>query len=250
MERLELLGQRLAKDLDREGIRPPGDQCVAPGRLEEFLSGTLDEEGRAYIEGHLGDCLICLNDLVVLRDCLHGVAAPEEVSSRLAARLGELMRQRKPSHPRASLVEMALRPFTLRIPAGWAVAMTAASILVTFLILPTFQRQMVPPGWERPSVSPPRPMTGLSQPSERGTPRTIAGVVIQVRKVTVGPTEAHVVTLRDSAGVQYSIFVWGPLPTQEGDSVQVEGVFQEIRDASGAVTYKGVATVFRPATPR
>jgi hypothetical protein len=249
VERLERLAQQLAEDLDRKAELSTEDECVTPELLEQFLSGSIGAEARARVEAHLDRCLICLNRLVAFRDCFNGLTASAKASSRLAARLGGLIEPQTRPQFWSLVVETIRRLIALRIPAGWVVAATTAAILGTWMITSIYQRELPSPTSILPSVSGPRPMTPLSQRTDQGTRRTVSGVVMEVRDATFDGIEAHIVRLRDWAGVEYSMFVWGPVTVRERDSVQAEGVFQETTEVGGPVIHKGVAIMLKPIGP-
>ena len=264
MDRLERLTQRLVEELDQQEAGLVGADCLTPALLEEFVSGTLDEETRTRVDSHLDTCLPCLDRLVAFRDSLHGLAAPGAASPRLRAKLGELIDSG--TRPFWIRVAESIRAFLgARIPIAVAVPVAATAVLVTWVVTSSIDH-----GTPRPSEQVRPPLTPLGQqtgkedlpealripsgapvtiPRRHGTGEaergTVTGIVIQVRDTKFEGMEAHFVTVRDEAGAEYTFFGWGPPTVREGNSVQVDGTFQKVSKGEGPSTYRGVAITVR-----
>ena len=81
----------------------------------------------------------------------------------------------------------------------------------------------------------------------RQAPRTVSGVVNSIRDATSNGVEAHIVSLKDTAGASYILFAWGRPTVGPGDSVEIDGIFTSGTQSAGLPVYQGVATQLRRA---
>lgn len=240
MDRLDRLTQRLLEDLDREADLP-SSQCLGLALLGEFATGALEPPARGRVEAHLNACLTCLDRFVELRDHLHGIAAPGRVSPMLARNLDTLLGREPAKGFWTRLVEGLRRALVFRVPA-WAVAGMAVLMLITWAAAHKFQRSGAAVEWP---VDFSRP--GQLTPMHRQVPRTVSGVVSSIRDATSNGVEAHVVSLKDTAGATYVLFAWGRPTVRLGDSVEIDGIFTSATQSAGMPVYQGVATQLRRA---
>ena len=84
-------------------------------------------------------------------------------------------------------------------------------------------------------------------PVHTQTARTVSGVVGAIRDANANGVEAHVVSVTDSAGTTYLLFVWGPPTVRAGELVEIDAVVASATDATGRSVYQGVATAVRHA---
>jgi hypothetical protein len=243
LDRLDRLTQRLLEELDRQGDRPSGPDCLRPEILGRLATGRLEPPAREGAQAHLDGCLACLDRFIAIRDDLEALSAPGEVSPRLSRTLDTLLGVAAPA-PGVGLLDRVRRVFTFRVPA-WAVAGAAAVLLLTWGISDRFQRPAPP----TPTASTPGDPI---QPVQRLLPanavqRTVSGVVSSVRDATTQGVEAHIVDLKDASGASYALFTWGPPAIQKGDTVEVDAIFTSGGRNGGAPVYQGVATALRKA---
>ena len=238
MDRLDRLTDRLAADLDRRA----SSGCLAPAILEEFATGRLDAQTRERVDAHLDDCLACLNRVVELRDYLHAIAAPGQVSALLTSNLNKLIGEEPGERFGIRVAERLRRAFAFKVPTSWAAVGMAAAILITWTITYTFQRPSATVEWPFPFD--PTSSERL-KPAHSQAPRTISGVVSSVRDATSNGVEAHVVSLKDASGATYVLFAWGRPTVRPGDSVEIDGIFTSATQSAGLPMYQGVATQFR-----
>lgn len=229
MDRLDRLTQRLVEDLDRQDY---SSSCLRIALLEQFATGSLDPRTRERVDGHLNDCLPCLNKFTELRDDLHCIAAPGPTSPMLAKHLNKLIGG-KPG--------WLQRAFVFRVPAGWAAAGMAAAILITWTITYTSQRSNTTVEW--PFFDP--TSSERLKPAHSQAPRTVSGVVSSIRDATSNGVEAHVVTLKDTSGATYVLFAWGRPTVRPGDSVEIDGIFTGATQTAGLPVYQGIVTQLR-----
>jgi hypothetical protein len=240
LDRLERLTRRLLEDLDRQGDRVT-DRCVDAADLGQLIAGTLDTDARERANAHLDGCLACLNRFVELHDHLQGIAAPAPVAPALARALDTLIGRQVGASPWRRLVAAARRALDLRVPA-WAAAGAAAGVLITVVAVHRFQQPGAPVDWPVDFSSP-----GQLTPTNRQMPRTISGVVSSIQDATSNGVEAHVVSVKDTAGATYVIFAWGRPTVGLGDSVEIDAIFTAATPGAGKPVYQGVATQLRRA---
>jgi hypothetical protein len=119
-----------------------------------------------------------------------------------------------------------------RLPVGWTVAASAASIVVATVATTL----VVKPGFQ-PAQAPSPSLTPLQLP---GTElRTFTGKIENVRDASEGEVVAHVLRIRETSGATYVLFAWGRPAAQAGDTVRVEGSF--LRTEDEPLTYQGLA---------
>ena len=221
MDRVDHLTSRLLDDLERE----------ASGHA---TTGT---------DAHLGQCLVCLDRFVELRDTLHAIAAPAPVSPRLARQLEQLLGRAPAETLRPRLAKAVRRAVGFRIPA-WAVAgMAAALVVLTWVTTQHIDRPAV--GVEWPLADPTRP--DPLKPAHRQAARTVSGVVSSIRDATSNGVDAHVLSLRDASGATYVLFTWGPPTVKLGDAVEIEALFTSVAQGGGPPVYQGLVTELRRA---
>jgi Putative zinc-finger len=240
VDTLERLTQRLLDDLDRQGDRPSGPDCLRIEVLGQFVTGTLGPQSRERVETHLDTCLACLDRFIKIRGDLRAITEPEEVSRRLARTLEGLLGDRR-SEPFATRVVARVRAvLAFRIPV-WTAAGVAAALLLTWMSVEHLQR---------PSVRLPSPVE-LRDPTDRLSPahaqfqRTITGTVSSVRDATSNGVEAHIVDLKDAAGANYILFAWGRPQIRPGDAVEVDAILTAGAQTVGTPVYQGLATTLR-----
>jgi hypothetical protein len=234
------LTQRLVENLDRRA-HLPSDRCLEPGLLDQFARGILDPVDRERVEAHLGDCLICFDRFVELRDHLQGIAAPGPVSPRLARTLDGLIGREPKARFWTGIAEALRRASVVKVPA-WAVAGMAALVLITWVGAHKFQRPDATIEWPVDFTS-----SGKLTPTNRQMSRTVSGVVSSLRDATTNGVAAHVVSLKDSSGATYVLFAWGQPTVRLGDSVEAEGIFTSATQSTGPPVYQGVAIQLRRA---
>ncbi len=218
MDRLDHLTDRLLDDLEREGPAHP------------FTAS----------DAHLGECLLCLNRFVELRDVVHGMATPQPVSRRLTRAFDRL--QGRPSTE--TLVESLRRVLVFRVPA-WAVAgMAAALVVLTWVTTQYVERPDVGVQWPLPDPTRPDPL----KPAHGQGARIVTGVVSSIRDATTNGVDAHVLSLKDASGATYVLFTWGPPSVKPGDKVEIEALFTGGAQGGGAPVYQGIVTEVRRAT--
>lgn len=246
MDRLDRLTQRLVDDLDRQSEVPSGStRCLAPSLLGEFATGSLDSQTRERVDIHLDACLACLNRVVELRDDLHGLAAPGDVSARLVTALNQLIGDQPEERSFwTHTAERVRRALVFRVPA-WTVAAVVAAMLITWTVAYKFQQPDARIGWPANVSDPTSP--GRLTPAERGVTRTVSGVVSSIRDATSSGVEAHVVSLKDASGATYVLFAWGRPTVGPGDAVEIDGIFTTVSQNAGLPVYQGMATQFRRA---
>jgi hypothetical protein len=233
------LTRRLLEDLD-ERTQLPTDRCLELGLLEQFAGGSVGSVDRERVEAHLGDCLVCLDRFVELRDHLRGIAAPERVSPHLARTLDTLIGRVPKRRLWSRIAETLRRALVFRVPA-WAVAAMAAVMVITWVAAYKTQRPDTAIQWPVDFSSP-----GKLTPTRGQVPRTVSGVVSSLRDATANGVEAHVVSLKDTAGATYILFAWGQPTVRLGDSVEVDGIFaSDVTQNAGLPVYQGVATQLR-----
>ena len=234
MDRLDKLTERLVDDLDRQAA--PASGCLEPSLLERFAAGSLDPQTRARMDAHLEGCLTCLNRFVEIRGDLHAIAAPGRVSSPLRTRLDTLIGEA----PGGGWLR---RAFAFRVPA-WAAVGAVTVLLLTWVAVARYQRPGGTVEWPFPDTSGSARLT----PAHSQTARTVSGVVSSIRDATSNGVEAHVVSLKDTAGATYVLFAWGRPTVKAGESVEIDGIFSGAAQGAGPTTvYQGVATAFRRA---
>ena len=240
MDHLDGLTGRLVEDLDRRADSPlESNSCPGLPLLEQLATSKLDPPTRERVDRHLGDCLICLNRFVELRDYLQGVAAPEPVSPRLAGHLEHLMSRAPAKRWMTRLTDTLRRAIIFRVPA-WAVAAAAAVLLVTWTA--AYKLQGPGSGVEWPFAAP----TGAARlkPAHSESAR-VTGVVSSTRDATSNGVEAYVVSLKDASGATYVLFTWGPRTVRPGDAVEIEAIFTGAKQSSGPPVYQGIVTQLR-----
>ncbi len=243
MDRLDRLTQRLLEDLDQRGGQPAGPDCLRVEILGRLATGRLEPQSRERVETHLNDCLFCLDRFVAVRDDLQALAAPGEVSPRLARTLDTLLGVVPPATSLGRRVLARLRRvLVFRVPA-WAVAGAAAAVLLTWVASDRIHRHAAsgPAGVEV------RGQGDRLNPAHAQLQRTVSGVVSSVRDATSNGVEAHIVDLKDAAGASYVLFTWGRPTVQKGDAVEIDGIFTPAAQAAGPPVYQGVATALRKA---
>jgi hypothetical protein len=200
----------------------------------------LDGEARERAEAHLDSCLICLDGFIEVRDDLHALRAPGEVSPRLARALDALLGVAAP-RPRGLLPGGRLRRLlATRVPA-WTVAAVAAAILCTWVAADRFQRPAAPVAPPTRAGDPERVTAAHAQ-----LQRTVSGVVGSVRDATSNGIEAHVVDLRDESGASYVLFTWGRPTVRAGDAVEIDAIVTVGgAQPAGQPVYQGLATAVR-----
>ncbi len=134
---------------------------------------------------------------------------------------------------------------TFRIPAGLTVATTVAAVLITWTITGMMQRSAEPFRLRSlDSAGQPDELAQLSH-VEGNQPRTVAGVVEQVRPAWSEGVDAYVVHLRTPTGAEYLILAWGRPSIRKGQTVEAHGVFTNMTESGGPPTFKGVASQLR-----
>ena len=231
MDGLDRLTQRLLEELDRQGDRPSGPDCLRTATLGRLAAGRLDGQARETAQAHLDGCLSCLDRFIAIRDDLQALSAAGEVSPRLQRRLDSLIGTPAPS-PGERLRDRVRRLLDVRVPA-WTAAAAAAGVLLIWVVTDRVQH--------------PTPVaTGI--PAEQLTPahaqlqRTVSGVVSSVRDATTNGVEAHIVDLEDAGGASYVLFTWGRPTIAKGDMVEIDAIFTR---GAGPPTYQGVTTALR-----
>jgi hypothetical protein len=240
LDRLDQLARRLLENLDRQ-TDVPSSSCLDAALLEDLLGGRLDGTARQRAASHLDECLPCLDRFVELRDHLAGIAAPAPVSPRLLKTLDELIGPPPGETAWQRLIESARRALEFRVPL-WAATGIAVVVLVTALAAHRFQQPGAPVEWPVDFSSP-----GQLTPTHRQASRTVAGTVSSVRDATSNGVEAHVVSVKDTAGATYVLFAWGPPLVGPGDPVEVQAIFTAAASGEGKPVYQGVATQLRRA---
>jgi hypothetical protein len=76
--------------------------------------------------------------------------------------------------------------------------------------------------------------------------RTITGTVDAIRDATSHGVDAHVLTLRDSAGTSYVLVTSGLPAVQQGQSVEIRATFSRAGEPGLPLTYKGIAQDIMP----
>jgi AcrR family transcriptional regulator len=232
------LTQRLLDDLDRQGDRPGGADCLRLEVLEQFVTGTLGPRPREGVETHIATCLACLDKLIEIRGDLQAITEPEEGSPRLARTLEVLLGDRR-SEPLATRVVARVRAaLVFRIPV-WTAAGVAAALLLTWTSVELLQR---------PSVRSPvevRDPTDRLSPAHAQFQRTISGIVSSVRDATSNGIEAHIVDLKDASGASYILFAWGRPQIRPGDAVEINAILTPGAQTVGTPVYQGLATTLR-----
>jgi hypothetical protein len=211
--------------------------------LTDQLLDDLEREGPAHpftaSDAHLGECLLCLNRFVELRDVVHGMAAPQPVSRRLTRALDRLQGRPSPG----TLLEGLRRVLVFRVPA-WAVAgIAAALVLVTWVVTQPVPRAGLGVQWPLPDPTRPDPL----RPAHGQGPRTVTGVVAGIRDATTNGVDAHVLSVKDSSGATYVLFTWGTPSVKPGDKVEIEALFTGGAQDGGPAVYQGVVTEVRRA---
>jgi hypothetical protein len=234
---LDRLTQRLLEELDRQGDRPAGSDCLRPEVLGRLTTGRLEARARETAQAHLDGCLHCLDRFITIRDDLQALASPGEISPRLARTLDGLIGGRASSSA-PGLLERVREVLAFRVPA-WTVAGAAAAVLLTWAITERLHWPALPA--PAPVVSTP-PAERL-EPAHAQLQRTVSGVVSSVRDATTNGVEAHVVDLRDAGGTSYMLFTWGRPTIEKGDKVEIDAIFTS--GAQGQPVYQGVATALR-----
>lgn len=242
MDRLDRLTERLLEELDQQGERPPGPDCLRLDVLGRLATGWLDVQTRERVETHLNGCLSCLDRFIAVRDDLQALAAPGEVSPRLSRTLEALLGVEPVPSLGARALDRVRRIFVFRVPA-WAVAGAAAAVLLTWVAVDRIQRP-VPPA---PSSTAAGDPTDRLNPAHAQFQRTVSGVVSSVRDATSNGVEAHIVDLKDASGASYVLFTWGRPTIRTGDAVEVDAIFTSGAQTAGAPVYQGVATALRKA---
>jgi hypothetical protein len=221
LDRLDELTRHLVDDLDREDPAHP------------FTAS----------DAHLGECLVCLDRFVTLRDAVHGMAAPQPVSRHLARVLDDL--QGRPTGNRFGLcvVTGLRRAFGIRVPA-WAAGVGAAALVAVTWMATQYVRP-VPPGtqWALPDA--PRP--DRLRPAYGQATRTVTGVVSSVEDASTNGVDAHILGVRDAAGTRYVFFTWGPPTVRPGDKVEIEALFTDAARGDDPRGYQGIITELRRA---
>lgn len=242
MDRLDRLTQRLLEDLDRQGDRPSGPDCLRLEVLGRLATGGLDAQTRERVETHLNGCLSCLDRFIAIRDDLQALHAPDQVSPRLARTLDALLGVEPAPSLGARVLDRVRRVFVFRVPA-WAVAGAAAAVLLTWAAADRVQRPV--PTAPSPTAGSP---TDRLNPAHAQLQRTISGVVSSVRDATSNGVEAHIVDLKDASGASYVLFTWGRPTIRKGDAVEIDAIFTSgSAQTAGAPVYQGVATALRKA---
>jgi hypothetical protein len=206
-----------------------------------MIAGTLDAAARDRANAHLDECLACLDRLVELRDHLQGVAAPAPVSPVLARALDGLIGRQAEEGPWRRLVQAARRALDLRVPA-WTAAGATALVLITAVAVHRSQQPGAPVDWPVDFSSP-----GQLTPTHRQTPRTVSGIVSSIQDATSNGVEAHVVSVKDTAGAIYVVFAWGRPTVVPGDSVEIDAIVTATTPGAGKPVYQGVAMQLRRA---
>jgi hypothetical protein len=243
LDHLDGLTERLVGDLDRRADSPLESRfCPGLPVLEQLVTGQLDLSARERVDGHLDECLSCLNRFVELRDLLQGAAASAPPSPRLAQRLEQLLGE-APGRPwGARILDVIRRALTFRIPA-WAVAGAVAALLVAWIAVHRLQGPG--PGVEWPFTDP--TTSERLKPAHSESTRTITGVVSSTRDATSNGVEAYIVSLKDASGAMYVLFTWGRPTVRPGDAVEIDGVFTGGAQSTGPPVYQGVVTQLRRA---
>jgi hypothetical protein len=239
LDRLDQLTRQLAAALDRD-TDVPSNRCLDAALLEELLVEPIDEARRQGPANHLDECVYCLDRFVELRDHLRGIAAPARVSPKLVKTLDTLI-----GPPPGQAVWQRLagvrEVFQFRVPV-WAATGIAVVVLITALAVHRLNQPGAPVEWPVDFSSP-----GQLTPTHRQGPLTVAGTVNSVRDATSNGVEAHVVSVKDTAGVTYVLFAWGRPTVGPGDSVEVEAILTAAASGEGQPVYQGVATQLRRA---
>jgi hypothetical protein len=235
---LDRLTQRLLEELDRQGDRPSGPDCLRAEVLGRLATGRLDAQARASVQAHLDGCLSCLDRFIAIRDDLQALTAPGEASPRLAQTLDRLIGGRAPS-PSPGVLERVRQLLAFRVPA-WSVAGAAAALLLTWAITERLHRPVPPPVASGPPIE-------RLEPAHAQLRGTVSGVVSSVRDATTNGVEAHIVDLKDAAGTSYMLFTWGRPTIEKGDMVEIDAIFTPGAQDAGRPIYQGVATALRKA---
>jgi hypothetical protein len=239
LDRLDRLTERLLENLDRQ------QQCLGWPLLDQLVSGNIDPPARERAEAHLDECLACLHRFLELRDHLHGLRAPDEVSPRLLAALDRLIGKESAGQSLAAgLAARLRRVLVFRVPA-WSVAAAAAAIFITWMTVDNLRGPIRTVEWPAGVPDPTAP--GRLTPADRQATRTVSGVVSAIRDATSGGVEAHVVSLEDAVGTTYVLFAWGRPTVSPGDAVEIEGIFTATSQSAGRPAYQGIATGLRKA---
>jgi hypothetical protein len=239
---LDRLTQRLLQDMDQQGARAVGPDCLRTELLGRLASGRLDAHTRERVETHLDGCLNCLDRFIGIRDDIQALTAPGEVSPRLAQALDALLGGSSTPEPLAPRAGRIRRVLAFRVPA-WAVAGAAAAILLAWVAADRLHRPGAPMPPSSGAVD-----TERAVPAHTQLQRTVSGVVSSVRDATSNGVEAHIVDLRDASGASYVLFTWGRPTVRAGDAVEIDAIFTTGGvQAAGAPVYQGVATALRKA---
>ncbi len=221
MDRLEQLTARLQSALEREASDHP-------------LDGS---------DVHLDACLPCLDRFVELRDAVHGFAAPQPVSRRLARRLDELQGVTTADAPRTRLIDGLRRALVLRLPAWTVAGLAAALVVLTWVTTQHIYHPAVGVQWPLPDPTRPDPL----RPAHGQGARTVNGIVSSVQDATSHGVDAHVLSLTDASGATYVLFTWGRPTVRPGDTVEIEALFASIPQQAGPPVYQGLVTELRRA---
>jgi hypothetical protein len=239
VDRFDELTQRLLADLDRQGDRPAGPDCLRPEALGQIVAGSVSAQQRERIERHLDECSVCLDRLLEIRADIQAIMAPGRVSPRLARTLERLLGGPPRSLP-ARLAGRVRGVLALRIPV-WTVAGVAAAVLLTWMALDRFQRPFMPV----PAPIQVRDPTDRLTPAHARTQRKVSGTVSAVRDATSNGVEAHIVDLEDSSGASYILFTWGRPQIRPGDAVEVDAILTAGTQTVGRPVHQGLATALR-----
>ena len=221
MDRLEQLTVRLQSVLEREASDHPFDGS----------------------DVHLDSCLACLDRFVDLRDAVHGIAAPQPVSRRLARRLDELQGVTTADALRTRLIDGVRRALALRLPAWTVVGIAVTLVVLTWVATQHIYQPAVGVQWPLPDLTRPDPL----RPAHGQGARTVTGIVSTVQDATSHGVDAHVLSLTDASGATYLLFTWGRPTVRPGDTVEIEALFASIPQQAGPPVYQGLVTELRRA---
>jgi hypothetical protein len=212
-------------------------------QLQSALEREASDHGFDGSDTHLGACLPCLDRFVELRDVVHGIAAPQRVSRRLARRLADLQGVSTADTLRTRFINGLGRAFVIRVPA-WALAVTAAAVVgITWIATQHVYQPAVGVQWPLPDPTRPDSLT----PAHGQGARTVTGVVRSVQDATSHGVDAHVLGLTDASGATYLLFAWGRPTVRPGDNVEIEALFTSIPQQAGPPVYQGLVTELRRA---
>lgn len=140
--------------------RSPGAEHVGPGRLQDFLEGTLAARSAARVETHLADCAVCRSELAAFREVdialsalpRHAPSAGFAEGVMAGLRVEQLARVAMAPTTRVERFAAAARSWVRSlVPStrqGWAAAMGVAmgpAVVVALVLQAIFAHPLVTP---------------------------------------------------------------------------------------------------------